>query len=329
MSSRTTPKSTRALLTKALGQEADFSKDIGILFAFAAAATSPTPPTLIAALGLVLQAAGSTVTAAMTLTSRLWKKIEDDSLQPFECFNALFLITTIRAYMDALSQILSEEISKMEGSEDALSRKVGHKDDALKKQAMEEAQVRAKDLNDADLTYLFGVEPLAGDVPLLKALHDWLTSSLAALGMRPFEVARIADSCDKSARVRFHAILAQDNDESRWMREFLALESRGGQEGSLHDLSETLSTLHGWLVQHDTSTSVRDAWDEYRTRLRSLPDLKDTMFNEDFGVSQVFQAPRVEYHVAGALERRAYPTRLRMLGGSSGRLLVHVPRGKI
>jgi hypothetical protein len=309
------------VLRRLLGHEAEFSKDIGILFTFAAAAADPTAPTLVAALGLVLQAAGSAISAGLAITRGLWKKASEESLPPFECFNSLFLLTTIRAYMEALSQILSEEIGKLESSEDGRTRKAGHKDDAIAKQAFEEALLRAKDVNDADLTYLFGVEPLRGDVPLLKALREWLTASLAALGMRPFEVTRIADACDEAARLRFHVFLSGDSEEGRWMRRFLALESQSEQQKTLNDLSDTLAAIQGWLVERDTAAGARDTWVEYRQRLRQLPDLKDTMFNEDFGVSQVFQAPRVQYHVAGARGEAGEPHTVEDVGRLLGALV--------
>jgi hypothetical protein len=302
MSSRTTPKNARGLLCRGLKNDAELAKDISALFAFAAVAASSTPPTLVAALGVLLQTSGSVISAALSLTSRFWTQDGQpgDDLPAYERFNALFLLTTIRAYMEALDGVLTEEIQNRTDSDQDRPTKSAHDDDALKTQALEEARIRAKDLHDADLGYLFGVEPLSGEVPLLRSLHSWLSGSLLALGMRPFEASRIADKCDTSARSRFHTILAEDNVEARWMRDFLVLEAQSATQASLSDLNATIAALNGWLTKHEAPATSRDAWNDYRRRLVGLPDLHLTMYSETFGVSQVFQAPVVQYHVAGA-----------------------------
>jgi hypothetical protein len=324
MSSRTTPKDARELLCKGLAADADLAKDMSTLFTFAAVAASATPPSLVVALGLLLHTTGSIVSAAVRITGRFWSDDDahlTDALSPFERFNALFLLTTIRAYMEALDHVVTAEIDGMNASGEDRTTKEFRADPKLRKQVLEEARIRARDINDADLTYLFSIEPLTGDVPLLKALYDWLKASLLALGMSSLDASAVADKCDKAARSRFHAILAEDGAESKWMREFLVLEFQGTTQASLNDLSATVKALSGWLVNKGAPTNSQEAWDEYRTMLRSVPDMKGTMYSEDFGVSQVFQTPIVQYHVAGARGEAGVPHQIEDVGCLLGALV--------
>jgi hypothetical protein len=308
MSSRVTPKGAGELLRKGLQDDADLMKDISALLSFAATTTSATSRPLIAALGVLLQTTGSIVSAAVNLIGRFRDNDGQpaDSFQPYERFNVLFLLTTVRAYMEALDEVVTTELTRLKDEEKKKKRK--KKNDASpdtnsenKRQvALEEVRIRARDVDDADLTYLFGVEPLTDEVPLLTALRDWLVASLVALGLNAYEAKKLAEACDGAARSRFRVIVADDNPESTWMRNFLALDSQSVVKASIDDLRATTLILQDWLIDHETPSSSQDAWNEYRDVLARLPHLPATMYSESFGVSEVFQAPIVQYHVAGA-----------------------------
>jgi len=325
MSPRNTPNSARGLLYKGFKNDAELTKDISAFFAFASVATSPTPLSFATALASILQLSGSIASAATNLIERFRGPDgrQADSLEPFERFNALFLLTTIRSYMEALDALLSDEIAQLEGAKKGKSK--GKNSSALsdedRKVALEEAQKRAKEVNDSDLTYLFGVEPLGDEVPLLSALDSWLIASLVASGISAFEARALAEKCSKEARVRFRATIAESNTEAQWMRTFLALESQAVVRASIEDLGSTTAALRGWLVAQEASKGSADAWVAYKQELVSLPEKKGTMYNEDFGVSDVFQAPSVKYHVAGSKGEAGTPHEITDVGRLLGALV--------
>ncbi|MEX2448021.1 MAG: NACHT domain-containing protein [Solirubrobacterales bacterium] len=304
-------------------EDAELAKDISAFFAFTAVVAASTPLSLVAALGVVLQTSGSMVSAALNLIGRFRGEdgLPADSLKPYDRFHALFLITTVRAYMEALDGILQHEIDEIKGNSDQAPNDPQEPDEAERSLALKEAQARARAVEDADLTYLFGVEPLTDEVPLLLALRDWLVSSLALLGLSAIDARRLADKCDKAARSGFHALISQDNPESTWMRNFLALESQAAQKASLDALGATTTALQGWVIDHETPVSSRDAWNEYRETLIQLPNHAETMYSESFGVSAVFQAPMVKYHVAGIRGEAGAPHDLRDVGSLLGALV--------
>ena len=66
-------------------------------------------------------------------------------------------------------------------------------------------------------------------------------------------------------------------------------------------MSSIREALDAWRA---TAAGLKEqqaqAWTDYRKTLRELPDKKETMFNESFGVRKVFLRPAAAYHVRGA-----------------------------
>jgi hypothetical protein len=335
MSSRTTPNTARNLLRDGLKDDAELAKDISAFFAFAATTAAGNPLSLVAALGLILQTSGSIISAALNLAGRF--RGEDgrpaDTLPPYQRFNALFLLATVRAYMEAVGAVLEVEITQIQEAEKKAKkgrsgRAKGPEDDGHdeiagdeRRRALEEARERAQEVNDADLTYLFGVEPLTDEVPLLAALGEWLVASLVLAGLSGLEAKAIAEKCDTEARSRFRVAIAEDTSEAGWMRNFLALEAQASTTGSVEDLKATADALNGWLSDQRAPSTSNAAWADYREVLNGLPNQKKTMYSESFGVSHVFQAPLVKYHVAGVRGEAGVPHEITDVGRLLGALV--------
>ena len=90
--------------------------------------------------------------------------------------------------------------------------------------------------------------------------------------------------------------------------------------------SRSLSTIwfqfgHPWRAGPRSSREAaerrRIAWDAYRSDfLGKLPDDKNTMFAETFGVRKVFVQPVASYHVAGSSARVEHVTDVgKLIGG--------------
>ncbi|WP_083942790.1 NACHT domain-containing protein [Sphingomonas soli] len=66
--------------------------------------------------------------------------------------------------------------------------------------------------------------------------------------------------------------------------------------------------LRDWLrANTEMSQRKKDMWQTYRRTLSELPDGKDTMFAENFGVRKVFVQPLASYQVAGVKQKSEPP----------------------
>jgi hypothetical protein len=182
------------------------------------------------------------------------------------------------------------------------------------------------DLEETEVTYLFCVEPLTEDVPLYAGYDAFLATTLQFYGLDKSEIEPIIKQVPREARERFHLFLAQDATTSNWMRNFLAVQL---QTKTLDNIKSIRRVLDGWLDKADgLKLSIRNAWDDYRKQLVTLPDLKETMFNEDFGVSRVFLLPQVMYHRRGFEGQAGKPQLIPDLGRLFGALLSNRTSGE-
>lgn len=79
--------------------------------------------------------------------------------------------------------------------------------------------------------------------------------------------------------------------------------------------------LHDWLrANTDMSQRKKEMWQAYRRTLSELPDGKDTMFDENFGVRKVFVQPLASYQVAG-VKHRSEPPIITDVAGLVGTLI--------
>ncbi|MEA2233885.1 MAG: hypothetical protein QOD83_3701 [Solirubrobacteraceae bacterium] len=233
--------------------------------------------------------------------------------------------------MESLDQLLTAHIASLEAVSSEDTTTTTARDGATGQDwalSLEEIRIRARDINDADLTYLFMAEPLSDEVPLMAALSNWLRASLSATGMGTLSGRTLVDKCEKAARSRFKVAVAEDNAEATWMRRFLALETDSAVRESIEDLRTMSTTLQGWLDDQAASPVAPDAWAEYRETIVGLPDMSATMYSESFGVSKVFQTPIINYHVASARGDAGQPHRITDVGRLLGALASNRTQGQ-
>lgn len=317
MASKTNARAIQASLEDGLKSDVKVLGSFAKLAAFGAAAVSGEPMSFIAATGKVLEAAAAATEGASELVQRLagdGQSASPTTLSNFERFKVVFYTACARSYIESIAAgvpALKLETSKGKKQNKAVPREV----DASVK---EKLQLGVAKLSEAEVSFLFGIEPLSGSVPLLSAYSEWTFAALLGLGIEEGTARQLAVQWEKEARERFRVFLAGTDPVADWMRRYLAI----AREDRLGDLVEGLSSvaesLHNWTEpQRELKRREEEAWADYRETLKTLPDLKETMFNEQFGVRKVFVKPEVTYHVAGAVGDAGKPQK----GNDIGRLL--------
>jgi hypothetical protein len=296
MSLKINRKTTEETLTENLEKDGKLLGHVSTLFMFAASAVSGEPLGLAAGIALILKTAGSALEAGTNIVRRLAVDTKE-TLPPYDKFRVLFYVTSHRCFIEAMSEtIRTSELTK-ETTKNELELK------SLDVKALtEQLKVQLASLDEAEVSYLFCLQPLTGDVPLYDAFMKWAVTTLTFYGYPPHVARAIADRSNKEARERFHVYLAGQDEGAEWMRNYLALTQQKELASRLvSDLAAVRETLSEWTDPAERlKKSQQSAWDSYRKTLVQLPDQKETMFNEQFGVRKVFVRPHVIYHVQGA-----------------------------
>jgi hypothetical protein len=305
MSVRITAKTTEDTLRERFAQDAKILADVSTIMAFAATAAAGEPMSLAAGIALVVKTAGAAIGASTNVLERLATSDNDPSavIPPYDRFRVLFFVTAQRFFIEALRDIVPKaKLSSKSNPDTELSA-------AEKKQLREQISMHVANLSEAELSYLYCVQPLGGEVPLYDAFERWATSTLTLYGFPSPASHSVAHDSVQSARKRFHVYLASKDEEAEWMRNYLAIRSQQETASKLlGDLGDIKETLRRWTEPVEAlKKNQQGAWDRYRKDLLTLPDQKETMFGEQFGVRRVFVKPEVLYHIRGAAGDAARP----------------------
>lgn len=324
MSAKISGKTTQETLTEKFEKDGKLLVDASSIITFAAAAASGQPLGMAAGLALIIKTAGSALSAGTNVIRRLSGASKEDEaivLQSYERFRILFYVSCQKCFVEALSESLGKfplkEKDKISSS-DIQSKET--------KELQNQLKLQIANLYEAEVTYLFCIEPLAGDVPLYDAFQKWTCSTLTYYGLSASDAHQIAAQSDKEARKRFNVFLSSNQDSAEWMRNYLALTRQQETTTQLVTAVSSLAAIRDSLANFtDPAATLRQsqkkAWDDYRQTLAELPDMKETMFNEQFGVRKVFVQPSVVYHVRGAEGDAGTPQRVPDLGRVLGALI--------
>ncbi|WP_158641970.1 NACHT domain-containing NTPase [Corallococcus sp. AB018] len=282
-------------LAKNLATDADIIKEFATAIAFPTVLLALTTPTPLAIGSALLAAAAAGVKSFSKVLERL--EPEKAGSLPLETTYERFRL----AYYTLVQRTIVESIAKNQELSKALHGLSGL---ALDFRGVEQftrtVSERAAAIGEAELRFHYTVAPTDKQLALYGAYQEWLSSTLECLNIQ--EASKLAGAVMAEARERFRVSLAKSDPLATWMRNYLALEQESQtSESILSQLTAIGKALEGWKSEV-TQADFRPArWQRYRNYLRALPDQKDTMYNEDFGVSRVFVAPRVRYHRAGLL----------------------------
>jgi|GEM_PF-5526096 len=304
-------KQTTQILADHLKDDATIMKDFGVICGFIGTITLAPTATPAVILAGVLVAAGAAISAGARIRERFAR---DDSEQvaklphTYDRFKVLFYTQCQISYFEALRASA--------GFEEAIAAQGGDLDldiERLKNHFI----TYAAQLTEAEVRFHYSIDPTQGSIPLYSQYTHWLTATLytllphshltnseAGYGHRPAAPV-IAHEVEKDARVRLRVALAQDDPASNWMRNYLAIDLQTDTLNKVVDIESKLDVLQGTLSEW-TKPGLADndrrktLWDDYRSVLRGLPNQKESMYNENFGVSEVFILPQVAYRRTGA-----------------------------
>lgn len=232
--------------------------------------------------GILATAAACALAAEQVIKFVADRRAKRNELPPYERFQVLFYTTCYQAYLEALNS----ELGELEA------------DGTAREDVRQEIAERVKEVERAEVTYLLCVDPYDAGSPLYEALDHWLTVVLVGLSVDTRSVAR---KVSDAARKRLRVLLARQTPEAAWMRDYLALGQQERTSEVLTTLAAVSASLKDWTEHASGGVKQRYqiAWNQYAEDLKQLPDLKETMFAETFGVRRVFIAPRAKYRVVG------------------------------
>jgi len=277
-------------LAKNLGGDAEIIKEFAAAIAFPAALLSIADPTPLAIGSALLAAAAAGVKSFSKVLERLEPKAEEPPTfeTSYERFKVAYYTLAQRSVIESI--LKNQELTRVLQSLPA---------SVLDRRGIEQItrtiSERAAAIQEAELRFHYTVAPTDSQLGIYGAYKEWLVATLKCFEVQ--EVERIASAVIGEARTRFRVALAASDRLATWMRNYLALEqeSRFG-ETTLIQLSAIRDALEGWKEALSRPSFRPERWDRYREYLRTLPDQKETMYNEAFGVSRVFVSPRVRYN---------------------------------
>ena len=76
-------------------------------------------------------------------------------------------------------------------------------DEATLRRRQEEIAMQLANLDEAEVSYLYCIEPLAKEVPLFNAYGKWLTATLTYQGLESWKASQVAIDADKECGTGF------------------------------------------------------------------------------------------------------------------------------
>lgn len=282
-------KLTKESLADHLKDDSQVLKDISEILTFATVVfVAPQPLSWAALAALISKTAGACVSAGTRIAQRIGTPNDNKvKITSFERFRILFYLTCQQSYLEAVAN--DTEFQVLVPASKLLDLKP-------LRQSLDD-QIAA--LEEANVDFQYGVDPSLGRIPLFDAYSQWLLTLLRATdgGIRASRGEAAIKAVAEKARTRLKHALSSDEPIHNWMRNFLVLSS---VDTTLSELGEIRRTLNGWKDPVTIEENrQREAWRSYRDTLKRLPDQKDSMYSEDFGVRKVFVTPQVAYHRAG------------------------------
>jgi NACHT domain-containing protein len=310
-------KTVRETLEEQLSCDGEIIKASAEMFAFYVVASSGSPLALAAGIGLILSASASAIKGISHIIKRVHMRGSDPkvALAPYEQFRIIFYAACLQAYLDAIQKPLADlrEAAAKEKASAAESNP------SELQNALKAAQSKVE---EGETPFLLGVDPLKGEIPLYSALSEWMSVLLRNYGYPEYTTQPTLRQATDDARKRFHVFVASDAPEATWVRNYLLVEAQQQAATIANDLASVRSALEAWLSTGETPKAKRtEAWQEYRKQLSLLPDQKDSMYNEEFGVREVFIRPDGTYAIAGAGGDTGKAQRVSDLGSVIGGLL--------
>jgi hypothetical protein len=234
------------------------------------------------------QLAGTTGAALTTMANR-----SVDTQEPgprLDLFNAVLVLSALKFTASAAQEKIGESLGLAAGISSSKKDTAGLRD---------ELDLCITGVLEAPVSYVIGSSPVLPGDPFVRAMSKWIHTCLQFAGIPTYALNVSPDSLTAAVTGAFQKSLYSSSRAGALMRNYLAIDKHSQPKRSTQEVLLSLeASLSNWLNKAESGPSSRDAaWRRYRNALKELPDAKETMFNEQFGVRAVFQPPIISYHV--------------------------------
>lgn len=297
MKSVVSGKSLGSTLKKRLDDDSSILKDFGQISKFAACIAAGTPLTVGIAASEIMTTAG----ACISLCQKILDKIQPESPPsegPFkyenEKFEVIFYVMCQKCYFKAIESVFStqnwDQLSPTKDSTGQFDKIIAQK-----------IESSISKIEYAEVHYFLSIDPVSINIPLYNVYSEWLTNIFEQAKCNKSISLNIVKSVKQQAKQNFHLKISEKSPLSEWIRNYLLINHHIDSSKHITDqLANITDLLKNRLEVKETDDRKEElAWQEYREKMMTLPDDKRSMFNEEFGVRDIFICPEVSYYRQG------------------------------
>lgn len=164
-------------------------------------------------------------------------------------------------------------------------------------------------ISEAEVGFYLSIEPSVRKSKLSEVYGKFVAGVLEIMSVGSNVKQSIVKMVTTDSQNRLKVTLATPVPSYNWMRNYLALSIKEqGEENLVSGLAAINDSLAGWKnLVSNTRNELAERWKSYRGYLKGLPDQKESMYNEDFGVGKVFIMPQITYHRVGTNDYKQSP----------------------
>jgi hypothetical protein len=214
-------------------------------------------------------------------------------LRPHERFELGFLIAVALCCMTALESTLSKLPTKS-----SAQKKL---DDNEAKAAQLSLREKLENLSTAEIVFLIGSDPDDYVKPFIRESGLVIATIINSKNLQFENDFEFIPNFEEAAAHHLRAWLSSGTSTATWIADYLNFEHQKAWSAKVSsDVKSIQQALTHWLQPTSEAAKKRaEAWNKYKESLIELPDLKETMFAEQFGVRHVFVQPVARYKVSG------------------------------
>ena len=246
----------------------------------------------------VLNLLNRTLSAAKRLianeSSSLW---DFEDIGPLELFSLIHFVSTETAFIRSLQSISSRLIIEADPESDQSSSR-------RKSQAHninEAIDDLVETASTAELAYSFAVAPNDEIKPFIELCTRSFMELIVLKGGKWSVDYQEKMNCLEESLKQYSLWITSDSRAAIWVSGYLNYNHQQAAISTIQrDVSSVDQAFKNWLKRPNEAVGRRvAAWQNYREKMIELPDDKETMFAENFGVRKVFVQPLASYKVAG------------------------------
>lgn len=218
--------------------------------------------------------------------------LECVALKSHEKFELALLAATIGPCVEAFEVIIEKLGKDLEATKAEDQKAMLEREKAIRE--------KIETIANTQIGYLIGASPASFVSPFIREACSLSLAILATKGLAT-RASEIGSKYAEAAEKCFEVWLASSSKTSKWVSDYLNFQHQIAWTKRVSDDVKSIQQALGHWLQPTTEAEKRRvaAWDRYRQLLVDLPDSKETMFAEQFGVRKVFVQPIAKYKVAG------------------------------